>query len=200
VTEGPYVDNILEEHFHRTHNSESKVGRDEYSGGTELRLLIQAPDQSNDLADFGWTQGEYKIRVARINEFFIHQAFHGSLLQEMLLDLRVVDRSESNGLEFVMFVVDDSNDDRHKLSDLMSRNIGCPEQFTACILLPVPAPHNSTEEYVIAIHVRLQSAAVAFSEATVRFSNATHAQALHSVLRARHLGRPLCPNYFAVGE
>ena len=68
MTEGSYVGNILEEHFHRTHNSESKVGRDEHSGGTELRLLTQAPDQSNDLADFGRTQSEYKLRVARINE------------------------------------------------------------------------------------------------------------------------------------
>lgn len=39
MTEGSYVSNILEEHFHHAHNSESKVGRDEYSGGTEFRLL-----------------------------------------------------------------------------------------------------------------------------------------------------------------
>ena len=37
-------------------------------------------------------------------------------LQEMLLNLRVVDRFESNSLDFVMFLVDDSNDNGHKLS------------------------------------------------------------------------------------
>lgn len=56
----------------------------------------------------------------------------------MLLNLGVVDRSESKGLDFVMFVVDDSNDDRHKLSDLMRRNMVTSEKRSLVSPLSTP--------------------------------------------------------------
>lgn len=45
----------------------------------------------------------------------MRKTLHGSFLQEMLLNLRIIDRPKSNNLDFVMFMIDGSDDDCHEL-------------------------------------------------------------------------------------
>src|SRR5580704_3984409 len=86
----------------------------------------------------------------------------------MLFNLRVVDRSKSNRLDFSTFVVDDSNDDRHKPSDLMSRNkVWIRTTYAACSVSTFSICDMSLSSSVISAALAIPIACCALRTPTI---------------------------------
>src|ERR1700722_16700225 len=71
-TEGPHFTDILQKRFKRTNNPKDKIGRNQDSSRAEFRLLAQASEQLDDLADFAWRPSDSS--APGIDKFLIRKA------------------------------------------------------------------------------------------------------------------------------